>query len=67
MSFDYDDYTNSGDYVSWNNPGDRIRVTYTSLEKTERGGTMKVFTLDVKPGVAESLIQPAVANTTEPF
>ncbi len=123
MSFDYDNYTNSGDYVSWNNPGDqaigtikevregtdfngnpcpelvleinddgdeitltagqamlkrllaeqrpttgdRIRVTYTGDEKTERGGTMKVFTLDVKPGVAESLIQPAVANSTEPF
>ena len=123
MSFDYDEYTNSGDYVSWNNPGDqvvgtikdrrtgndfhgnecmefvlevnddgdettltvsqwmltklfteqrpsigdRIRVTYTGNETTDRGRTVKMFTLDVKTGVAESLIQPAVANSTEPF
>lgn len=121
MSFDYDNYTSSGDYVSWENPGDqvvgtikevregsdfnrnpcpelvlevgddgdevtltagqamlkrllaeqrpqvgqKIRVVYTGNETTDRGGTMKVFTLEVKEGAG--LIQAAVANSEEPF
>ena len=124
--FDYDDYTNSGDYISWDNPGDevigtikeqrdgtdyngkecmefvlevsddgdeatltvsqwmlnklfteqrpsvgdRIRVRYTGTETTDRGRTVKQFTLDVQAGQAipEGPIQKAlVANSTDPF
>ncbi len=123
-TFDYDDYTGTSDYVTWDNPGDqatgtiknisegsdyngnpcpelvledadgdemtltagqamlkrllaeqrptvgdRIRVTYTGDEKTDRGGTMKVFTLEVKAGQAipEGPIQKALVDDTEPF
>ena len=45
--------------------GQRIRVIYTGDERTERGGTMKVFTLDVKDG--EPLVNPGVADSEEPF
>ena len=122
MSFDYDDYTGTSNYVKFENVGDqvvgtikaepragtdylgnpcpelilevgedgdevtltvgwamlkrllaehepqmgqRIRVTYTGDERTERGGTMKVFTLDVKDG--EPLVNPGVADSTEPY
>ena len=121
MSFNYDDYTGTSDYVRFENPGDqvvgtikeiregsdfngnpcpelilevgddadeitltvgwamlkrllaeqrpqvgqRIRVTYTGDERTEKGGTMKVFTLDVKDG--EPLVNPGVADSEAPF
>ena len=45
--------------------GQKIRVIYTGDETTDRGGTMKVFSLEVKEG--EGLIQAAVANSEAPF
>ena len=45
--------------------GQKIRVTYTGDETTSRGGTKKLFTLEVKEG--EGLIQAAVSNSEEPF
>ena len=45
--------------------GQRIRVTHTGVERTERGGTMKVFTLDVKDG--EPLVNPGVADSEAPY
>ena len=123
-TFDYDNYTGSSDYVSWNNPGDevvgtikevregsdyngdacpelvleigdggeltltagqamlktllaehrpqvgnKIRVIYTGDEKTDRGGTKKLFTLDVKQGqtIPEGPIQKALVDDESPF
>ncbi len=121
MSFNYDDYTGTSNYVTWKEIGDqivgtikqvregtdakgnpcpelilevgedadevtltaaqamlrrllaeerpqvgqRIRVVFTGEERTELGGTMKVFTLDVKDG--EPLVNPGVADSEAPF
>ncbi len=45
--------------------GQKIRIIYTGNEATDRGGTMKVFTLETKEGAG--LIQKAVANSEAPF
>ncbi len=45
--------------------GQKIRITYTGDERTERGGTMKVFTLETKEGAG--LIQAEVSNSEAPF
>ena len=45
--------------------GQRIRITYTGDERTDRGGTKKLFTLEVKEGAG--LIQAEVSNTEAPF
>ncbi len=51
--------------------GDRVRITYTGDEPTPKGGTMKVFTLEVKAGetIPEGPIQKELTPTpnTEPF
>ena len=47
--------------------GDRIRITYTGDEKTERGGTKKIFTLEVKTGVGESKIRTQAVADEAPF
>ncbi len=45
--------------------GQKIRITYTGDERTDRGGTKKLFTLETKEGTG--LIQQQVANSTEQF
>ncbi len=45
--------------------GQRIRITYTGDERTDRGGIKKLFTLETKEGTG--LIQAEVSNSTEPF
>ncbi len=46
--------------------GDRIRVIYTGNGEAKQGrNPAKLFTVDVKDG--PPLVQPAVANTDEPF
>ncbi len=45
--------------------GQRIRITYTGDERTDRGGIKKLFTLETTEGTG--LIQAEVSNSTEPF
>ncbi len=49
--------------------GDRIRVKYTGTETTDRGRTVKQFTLDVQPGqtIPEGPIQKALVDDQANF
>ncbi len=49
--------------------GDRIRIKYTGIETTDRGRTVKQFTLEVKAGqtIAEGPIQKALVDDEAPF